>query len=230
MSRQQSGEVSDGARISFPSDRIHRANVPRWNATIARKNQDLAIPSHPRPDFCRLDRNRGPNSPGANACRSFQICGIDGEQGGHSRKARNVALARGSWDAGLHLRYRRPHPVGLIYRALFGLPDVLPSSDTVTLPFLRDPDFELSVRTDISMASSALRNSEWKAATVLAGSVIEALLLWELKNPHHEPIPKIRNSPPDDWYLSDYIKAAKKLRCVKNETITDVEKAQDYPT
>lgn len=120
------------------------------------------------------------------------------------------------------------HPVGLIYRALFGLPDVLPSSDTVTLPFLRDPDFELSVRTDISMASSALRNSEWKAATVLAGSVIEALLLWELKNPHHEPIPKIRNSPPDDWYLSDYIKAAKKLRCVKNETITDVEKAQDY--
>jgi hypothetical protein len=111
---------------------------------------------------------------------------------------------------------------------LAGLPDNLPSAETVTLLFVDDADLRASLRQDVNWASSALRNCEWKAATVLAGSVVEALLLWELKQPHHEPIPNIRSSPLDDWYLSDYIKAARKLRCTTNETITDAEKAQDY--
>lgn len=131
-------------------------------------------------------------------------------------------------DLGYRTELGDLHPVSLIHRALAGVPDDLPSAETATISFIDDPVLKAALRLDISWASSALRNREWKAATVLAGSVIEALLLWELQRPHHEPIPKIRNGSLDDWYLSDYIKAAKKLRCVKNETITDVEKAQNY--
>jgi hypothetical protein len=122
------------------------------------------------------------------------------------------------------------HPVGLIHRALFGLPDALPSSDTVTLQFLCDPDFELSLRTDISTASSALRNSEWKAATVLAGSVIEALLFWELKQHPQGEVRKlaIRKDDLDRWHLPQYIEAAGKFECVGKDTITGAQMAKDY--
>src|SRR5258708_21539874 len=69
------------------------------------------------------------------------------------------------------------HPVVLIHRALVGLPDAVPSAETVTLLFIDDDDdLRASLRQDVSWASSALRNCEWKAATVLADSVIEALL------------------------------------------------------
>ena len=61
------------------------------------------------------------------------------------------------------------HPVALIRRAFVGLPDDLPSAETATLPFIHDPLLNVSLRLDISWASSALRNREWKAATVLVG-------------------------------------------------------------
>lgn len=120
------------------------------------------------------------------------------------------------------------HPVGLIRRALAGLADDLPSADTPILLFVDDPLLQSSLRQDVSWAGSALRNREWKAATVLAGSVIEALLLWELKQFHPQPIPEIQRRPLDRWYLPDYIEAAKQLGCVKPETVTDAEKAQNY--
>lgn len=132
------------------------------------------------------------------------------------------------------LRYRTElgdlHPVSLIYRALAGLPDALPSADTATLLFIKDPDFELSLRTDISAASSALRNSEWKAATVLAGSVIEALLYWELQqHPSGDfETRKMNKEALDKWHLPQYIDAARKFGCVKPDTITDAEKAKNY--
>jgi hypothetical protein len=42
-------------------------------------------------------------------------------------------------------------------------------------------DFRKNLRLDMSAANRALANSEWKAATVLAGSVVEALLLWAIQ-------------------------------------------------
>ena len=120
------------------------------------------------------------------------------------------------------------HPIGLIYRAPVGLPDKLPSRETAHLTFIDDTEFEASLRTDVSSASSALRIGEWKAATVLAGSVIEALLLWELQQHSPDSIPKIRSGPVNDWYLSDYIKAVRQLRCLRKDTATDIEKARDY--
>ena len=57
-------------------------------------------------------------------------------------------------------------------------PDATPTPTTTELLFIQDPAFREGLRLDISTANQAFANAEWKAATVLAGSVVEALLLW----------------------------------------------------
>lgn len=54
--------------------------------------------------------------------------------------------------------------------------------DTVhSLEFLdADQDFQVALRSDLASIESTLRIGEWKLATVVAGSIIESLLLWAL--------------------------------------------------
>ena len=49
--------------------------------------------------------------------------------------------------------------------------------------FIKDDALRESIRQDVGAAKRALNNAEWKAATVLAGAAIEALLHWRLKKP-----------------------------------------------
>jgi hypothetical protein len=72
-------------------------------------------------------------------------------------------------------------PVINIRNLLKKCPDQQPSPATATLTFIGDPDYRESVRNDISTAYSSLHNCEWKPATVLAGAVVEALLLWAIE-------------------------------------------------
>ena len=75
-------------------------------------------------------------------------------------------------------------PVGLISRALAQCPDEYPPSPTTTEPmFITDDVLRNSIRGDIGAAERAFVNFEWKAATVLAGAAIEALLHWHLDQP-----------------------------------------------
>ena len=60
-------------------------------------------------------------------------------------------------------------------------PDEFPSVDTSNLSFIADPTLRDILRLDVTATNSALINGEWKAATVLAGSVVEALVLWALQ-------------------------------------------------
>jgi hypothetical protein len=48
------------------------------------------------------------------------------------------------------------------------------------LSFIQHSDLRESIRNDVGAANRALLNCEWKAATVLAGATIEALLHWAL--------------------------------------------------
>jgi hypothetical protein len=59
-------------------------------------------------------------------------------------------------------------------------PDEAVRPGTNELSFITDQALRETLRTDISTMNSALSNGEYKAATVLGGSVIEALLLWGL--------------------------------------------------
>ena len=72
------------------------------------------------------------------------------------------------------------NPITVIRSALSQCPDQGIESTTDKLIFIGDPDFCETLRQDISYANQALINSEWKASTVLSGSVIEALLLYAI--------------------------------------------------
>lgn len=68
-------------------------------------------------------------------------------------------------------------PVGTIYKLLATFPEQ-PAPRTLTrLPFIRDPQLRRSIARDIDSLDGLLRSSEWKAVTVIGGSIVEALLL-----------------------------------------------------
>jgi hypothetical protein len=77
-------------------------------------------------------------------------------------------------------------PVGpILYRLrhiLSKCPDYAPSQGTPGILFIKDPRLQTSIREDISSTHALLRHGEWKACTVMAGSVLEALLLWALQD------------------------------------------------
>jgi hypothetical protein len=155
----------------------------------------------------------------------------------------NVAALRGAWEdrnsANNQVQDREliPHSghtsLFEIQRLLEKCPDQAPAIGTVGLPFLRaDPQLQATLRTDITSANSALLNHEYKEATVVAGSVVEALLLWALET-HGEPTVRaaVRGIPPtplNEWTLSPMIAAAAGCALVTSDTKKQAELAQNF--
>jgi len=136
---------------------------------------------------------------------------------------------------------RQRSPIGVIRDVLSDCPDQIPSAKTAELKFIRDKQLRASLRLDISSVNSGLSNGEWKNATVLAGSVIEALLLWGLeRRPQIEIRSAIRNlfakkiftqQPPkklEDWVLYQYIAVATELKLISDETATATRLAKGF--
>jgi len=137
------------------------------------------------------------------------------------------------------------HAVQLIRQALAACPDQLPSPATAELTFITDPDLRASIRLDINAANQDLVEGEWKGATVLAGSAVEALLLWALqerdKNKPGEISAAVRvllgktlnRDPGSDlegqgWHLHEYVEVASHLQIIKPDTATLVRLAKDF--
>jgi len=119
----------------------------------------------------------------------------------------------------------------MIYDALSGIPDSVPAPETKGLEFIEDDALRDSIRLDLSDAASALRNNEWKAATVLAGSVIEALILWELTQ--HVPcdqskLTSISSKSLEVWDLHHYLEGAAELGCLLPSTIKVADQAKEF--
>jgi hypothetical protein len=86
-----------------------------------------------------------------------------------------------------------------------------------------------------------LSNGEWKAATVLAGSTIEALLLWDLQT-HcatrirtaatalvaNKIFSKQPSSNPENWALHHYIEVAAHLKRIGKETAIQARLAKHF--
>jgi hypothetical protein len=134
------------------------------------------------------------------------------------------------------------HPVAVVRGGLLQCPDEVPSPLTASLGFIPDSDLRDSIRSDISATNQALVGGEWKAATVLAGSAIEALLLWGVQQP---PAPTAmvtaiatliqsgalaRKPPanPVEWTLHQFIEVAAELRLIKPDTQTAARLAKDF--
>lgn len=91
-----------------------------------------------------------------------------------------------SWESGTSYELRHyhgspePHPLIQIRDALLRCADSGSTEGTAALSFISDSALRDVLQQDLSDAARALGNGEWKAATVLAASVAEALLLWVL--------------------------------------------------
>jgi hypothetical protein len=122
--------------------------------------------------------------------------------------------------------------------ALSKCPDEAPAPSTSELNFITDPALRENLRNDISAVERALSNSEWKAATVLAGSAIEALLLWELQNNSAALVtPAItqlvangtfsRQPPPnlEEWVLHQYTEVAAVTGAIQPSTAVETRLA-----
>jgi len=113
-------------------------------------------------------------------------------------------------------------------RILSRCPDEAAPAGTVDLLFIADQQVRDSMRQEIGAANSPLQNAERKAATVLGGAAIEALLHWKLSAPQSTStdvtaakqkavVPgRLQKSPHADldrWTLIEFIAVAREFGC-----------------
>lgn len=149
----------------------------------------------------------------------------------------------------LHLWRNQPSAPVLNPRAVHGVkcldairevlakcPDEIPSPATTELSFIGDIELRDSIRKDISAANRALVDGLWKAATILAGAAAEALLLWaitdkksapDIENARAAVIPSASKDH-NAWVLDGYIKVAKVLGLIEDETAKQADLAREF--
>ena len=131
------------------------------------------------------------------------------------------------------------HPVAYLYRLLRKCPDEVAAVDEHGLDFVLDPDLLKGILVDLGAIRRGLSNSEWKAVTVLSGSVIEALLLdtlLALNGPQRAQAKAAadgiggRSAPTDfgDWGLAQYIAGARGVDLISKTTATACGLAKDF--
>jgi HJR/Mrr/RecB family endonuclease len=92
---------------------------------------------------------------------------------------------------------------------------------------------------DLGEVNRALQNGEWKAATVLAGSILEAFLLWALKSKRNSDdiqkaaakLGKIINLGKrslDEWHLSDLIAFSEATGVISASTKSAADQCRDF--
>jgi hypothetical protein len=133
--------------------------------------------------------------------------------------------------------------ITLIRQVLSLCPDEYPPPTTTELLFVVDPAVRDSLRRDIGAVNRSLNNSEWKAATVLGGAALEALLHWRLgvSPPAWADITqaiaklkaasRLTSNPPasiDDWTLHQFICVAGELGLIEPDTITAAGVAKNF--
>src|SRR5208282_389043 len=131
-----------------------------------------------------------------------------------------------------------------VKNALALCPDEAPSTSTRGLTFVTETDLRQSLLIDLGSAERSLHSGEWKACTVLSGSILEALLLWALQT-HSvaeiaaaissvDPSKNIRRNAPADnltdsaWRFHDYVHVAAKLQEIQDPLYSRCVDAKDY--
>jgi hypothetical protein len=118
-------------------------------------------------------------------------------------------------------------------------PDRAVADPSPDFRFLGDAELEADLVMDVGEINVAIANAEWKSATVIAGSVVEALLLWKLlrqaaqttaaiaslrKKDANKKIP----TDPLDGTLHNYIEIAKEAGWLADRTVTLASLAKDF--
>jgi hypothetical protein len=132
-------------------------------------------------------------------------------------------------------------PVTLIFLLLSKCPDEAPGSQIEGLEFIADQQLRDTLRVDRANIDRAILNGEWKAATVLSGSLLEALFLWAITNKLKTEIdsaiaaaqkkgvlPAKINDDPQYWHLHELIEVSLELGMVDDSTAKQVRLAKDF--
>ncbi len=130
----------------------------------------------------------------------------------------------------------KPSQVQIIRDALKKCPDEMPPNQYLELPFVKDLDLRLNLQLDLQATRTAVSNGEWKAGTVLAGSLVEALLLWAIQETPTtavqsacaNTVPKIQQPDPLYWDLHKYVEVAEQLKVIEPDTAKQVRLAKDF--
>lgn len=134
--------------------------------------------------------------------------------------------------------------VSVIREVLAACPDEAPSSSASELGFIPNERLRLLLGNDLGSAERALNGGEWKAAMVLAGSIIEALLLWAIQLRHVtdrqaamdravcsgklDASLQVGNLIAREWTLHSYIEVALELDEIKERTANVCREAKYY--
>jgi hypothetical protein len=135
------------------------------------------------------------------------------------------------------------NPLSIVRAALASCPDDYPPSEVAGLEFIEHAELRENLRLDVAAINRAFSNNEFKAATVLAGSAIEALLLWALEKRTTEDIAgaldraiaanwlvkKPRGLLTDvDWGIRQYAEVAGELELIKKRSREQLRLATDF--
>ena len=134
--------------------------------------------------------------------------------------------------------------VAVIREILAGCPDEAPSQSASELGFIPDERLRRVLSIDLGSTERALNVGEWKIAMVLAGSIIEALLLWAIqqhdRSDRQNAMDRTRKSGKlsknldvDDltareWDLHSYTEVALELEEIKERTANVCREAKYY--
>lgn len=154
------------------------------------------------------------------------------------------------WGAGIETAYPMPqlreygaNPIEIVRDVLAQCPDEATAHASSELSFIQDALYRDSLRQDLSTVNSALGNGEWKGATVLGGSLCEALLLWKLQAEAPANISNacaallqkglLKKRPPNNleaigWGLHEYCEVCGELNHISAETLAQVRLAKDF--
>jgi nitrogen fixation-related uncharacterized protein len=132
-------------------------------------------------------------------------------------------------------------PVRVIRELLTKCPDESASAASNALTLIPDTTYRDNLRTDLGAVNRALSNGEWKAATVLAGSVVEALLLWAIRTKREDEIGEavkalldtktLKKKPatePENWHLSEMNEVVRHFGLISEATACQVRLAKDF--
>jgi len=120
-------------------------------------------------------------------------------------------------------------------------PDQTPEPGTAALEFIEDAEIREDLRLDINTVDVGLINGEWKASTVLAGSAVEALLLFAISKMQpdqiNEAILKLekkstltQKTPHDfqEWNLHQLIEVSEELQIIGEDSAAQARLAKDF--
>jgi hypothetical protein len=135
----------------------------------------------------------------------------------------------------------RKTQVRVIRDALADCPDEVAPQGSNELSFVKDANFRTALLIDLEAIRSALNNGEWKAATVLAGALVEALLLWAIQQKSSADVQKacsaalaggrLQKSPlpdPLNWVLHEFVEIAEQLTVIEPNTAKEARLAKDF--